>query len=85
MTQLPNTVSHHATVTHERREMQKGRKSCVLWVAGLSGAGKSTLAHAVEEQLHQRGCRTSLPYDNLCNSKRFVLNRLNSITENFLK
>jgi adenylylsulfate kinase len=24
----------------------------------LSGAGKSTLAHAVEEELHQRGCRT---------------------------
>lgn len=26
--------------------------------ACLSGAGKSTLAHAVEEQLHQLGCRT---------------------------
>ena len=27
-------------------------------VSGLSGSGKSTIAHAVEETLHQRGCRT---------------------------
>jgi adenylylsulfate kinase len=53
-----NVVWHHATVTRERREAQNGHKSCVLWFTGLSGAGKSTLAHAVEEQLHQRGCRT---------------------------
>ena len=37
---------------------KKGHKSCVLWFTGLSGAGKSTLAHALEEQLHQLGCRT---------------------------
>lgn len=30
----------------------------MLWFTGLSGAGKSTLAHAVEEHLHQMGCRT---------------------------
>ena len=30
----------------------------MLWFTGLSGAGKSTLAHAVEEELHQLGCRT---------------------------
>jgi adenylylsulfate kinase len=48
----------HATLTRERREAQNGHKSCVLWFTGLSGAGKSTLAHAVEEQLHQLGCRT---------------------------
>jgi adenylylsulfate kinase len=30
----------------------------LLWFTGLSGSGKSTLAHALEEQLHQRGCRT---------------------------
>ncbi len=30
----------------------------MLWFTGLSGAGKSTLAHAVEEELHGRGCRT---------------------------
>jgi adenylylsulfate kinase len=54
----PNTVWHHATVTRDRREAQNGHKSCVLWFTGLSGAGKSTLAHAVEERLHQLGCRT---------------------------
>jgi adenylylsulfate kinase len=54
----PNIVWHRATVTRERREAQNGHKSCVLWFTGLSGAGKSTLAHAVEEQLHQLGCRT---------------------------
>lgn len=35
-----------------------GHHSCVLWFTGLSGAGKSTLAHAVEEELYRRGCRT---------------------------
>ncbi len=53
-----NTVWHHATVTRQRREQLNGHKSVVIWFTGLSGAGKSTLAHAVEEELHQRGCRT---------------------------
>jgi adenylylsulfate kinase len=57
-TNSTNVVWHHATITRERREAQNGHKSCVLWFTGLSGAGKSTLAHAVEEQLHQMGCRT---------------------------
>lgn len=54
----PNIVWHHATVNRERREKLNGHKSVVLWFTGLSGAGKSTLAHAVEEELHQRNCRT---------------------------
>jgi len=53
-----NIVWHHATVTRARREAQNGHRSVILWFTGLSGAGKSTLAHAVEEALHQRGCRT---------------------------
>jgi len=53
-----NVVWHHATVTRERREQINGHKSVILWFTGLSGAGKSTLAHAVEEELHRRGCRT---------------------------
>ena len=53
-----NTVWHHATVTRERREAKNGHRGAILWFTGLSGAGKSTLAHAVEEALHQRGCRT---------------------------
>lgn len=51
-------IWHHATVTRKRREQLNGHKSVVLWFTGLSGAGKSTLAHAVEEQLYRRGCRT---------------------------
>jgi len=53
-----NVVWHNATVTRERRQTQNGHKSVILWFTGLSGAGKSSLAHAVEEQLHQLGCRT---------------------------
>lgn len=52
------TVWHHATVTRARREQLNGHKSVIIWFTGLSGAGKSTLAHAVEERLHQIGCRT---------------------------
>lgn len=53
-----NTVWHHATVTRARREAQNGHRGAIIWFTGLSGSGKSTLAHAVEEELHQRGCRT---------------------------
>ena len=49
---------HHATVTRQRRNQQNNHRSVVLWFTGLSGSGKSTLAHCVEEELHQRGCRT---------------------------
>jgi adenylylsulfate kinase len=53
-----NTVWHHATVTRTRREKLNGHKGALVWFTGLSGSGKSTLAHAVEERLHQAGCRT---------------------------
>jgi adenylylsulfate kinase len=53
-----NIVWHHATVTRPRREAMNGHKGGIVWFTGLSGAGKSTLAHAVEEALHQKGCRT---------------------------
>lgn len=53
-----NVVWHHATVTRARRETLNGHRSVMLWFTGLSGAGKSTLAHAVEEELYQRNCRT---------------------------
>jgi adenylylsulfate kinase len=58
MNRTPNIVWHHATVTRKRREAQNNHRGAILWFTGLSGAGKSTLAHAVEEALHQRGCRT---------------------------
>ena len=54
----PNTVWHAATIRREHRQQQNGHGSAILWFTGLSGAGKSTLAHAVEERLHQLGCRT---------------------------
>jgi adenylylsulfate kinase len=54
----PNVVWHHATVTRARREALNRHKGAVVWFTGLSGSGKSTLAHAVEEKLHQMGCRT---------------------------
>lgn len=53
-----DVVWHHATVTRSRREQQNGHHGGIIWFTGLSGAGKSTLAHAVEEKLHQMGCRT---------------------------
>jgi adenylylsulfate kinase len=53
-----NTVWHSATVTRQRREQLNGHKSVILWFTGLSGSGKSTLAHALEEELHQKKCRT---------------------------
>jgi adenylylsulfate kinase len=55
---LREVVWHHATVTRRRRERLNGHHAAVVWFTGLSGAGKSTLAHAVEEELHQLGCRT---------------------------
>jgi adenylylsulfate kinase len=53
-----NVVWHHATVTRERRERLNRHRSVNLWFTGLSGAGKSTIAHALEEELYRRGCRT---------------------------
>jgi len=53
-----NVVWHQATVTRARREALNRHRGAILWFTGLSGAGKSTLAHAVEEHLHQMGCRT---------------------------
>ncbi|MEJ2612590.1 MAG: adenylyl-sulfate kinase [Candidatus Thiodiazotropha sp.] len=53
-----NVVWHQATVTRDRREKMNLHRAKLLWFTGLSGSGKSTLAHALEERLHQRGCRT---------------------------
>jgi adenylylsulfate kinase len=61
-----NVVWHRATVTRARHEAQNGHRGAILWFTGLSGAGKSTLAHAVEDCLHQRGCRSfALDGDNV--------------------
>ena len=57
---MKNIVWHNATVTRQRRKEQNKHKSVVIWFTGLSGSGKSTIAHAVEEELHQIGCRTTV-------------------------
>jgi hypothetical protein len=54
-----NSVWHHTTVTRQRREQQNGHLTAVVCFTDLSGSGKSTFAHAVEESLHQAGCRKS--------------------------
>ena len=53
-----NVVWHKAAVTRDHRQKLNGHRSVNLWFTGLSGSGKSTMAHAVEERLHQTGCRT---------------------------
>jgi adenylylsulfate kinase len=53
-----NVTWHHVTVTREMRGKQNGHKSVIVWFTGLSSSGKSTIAHAVEEKLYQRGCKT---------------------------
>lgn len=57
-TQNNNIRWHESLVSREQREQLNKHKSVILWFTGLSGAGKSTLAHAVEQALHRRGCRT---------------------------
>lgn len=57
-TKSSNVVWHDSTITRQQREAQNQHKSVILWFTGLSGAGKSTLAHAVEDKLHEMGCRT---------------------------
>lgn len=53
-----NIVWHPVTVTRQRRELQNGHRSIILWFTGLPSSGKSTVAHTVEEKLHQLGCST---------------------------
>ena len=55
---MNDPIWHHATVSRVRRENQNRHRSMLLWFTGLSGSGKSTPAHAVEEVLHNSGCRT---------------------------
>lgn len=54
----PNIVWHHGNITRANREAQNGHRGAIIWFTGLSGAGKSTLAHAVEDELYRKGCRT---------------------------
>ena len=78
MSKSSNTVWHNPSVSSAMREKINGHRAVTLWFTGLSGAGKSTLAHAVEDALHRRGCRTYvLDGDNvrhgLCSDLGFSL------------
>jgi len=53
-----NVVWEQSLVTRQDRETLNGHTSFASWFTGLSGSGKSTLAHAVEQKLHEKGCRT---------------------------
>lgn len=73
-----NVIWYQATVTRDRREKMNLHRAKLLWFTGLSGSGKSTIAHALEERLHQRGCRTYVfDGDNvrhgLCNDLGFSI------------
>jgi adenylylsulfate kinase len=53
-----NVIYHQASVTRQRLNKLNTHRSVFLWFTGLSGSVKSTLAHALEEKLFQKGCRT---------------------------
>jgi adenylylsulfate kinase len=55
---MNDPIWHNLTVTRNQKEKQNGHKSILIWFTGLSGSGKSTIAHAVEEKLHNLGCKT---------------------------
>jgi adenylylsulfate kinase len=75
---LRNLTPQAGLVSREDRERTQSHKGAVLWLTGLSGAGKSTLAHALEQRLHQGGCRTYVldgdnVRDGLCSDLGFSL------------
>ncbi len=53
-----NITWHQSLITKEDRERLNGHRAVVLWFTGLPSSGKSTLAHAVENALYQKKCRT---------------------------
>lgn len=53
-----NIHVHHGTVDRARRERANRHNGFTVWFTGLSGSGKSTVSVALEERLHEMGCRT---------------------------
>lgn len=53
-----NITWHQGDITREDRERANGHQGAVIWFTGLSASGKSTLAHALENALFERGCKT---------------------------
>ncbi len=50
-----NITWHQGAITKQDRQRLLKQKGVVIWFTGLSSSGKSTLAHAVEEELFERG------------------------------
>ncbi len=53
-----NIVWHKGTVERPQRETMNRHRGLTIWFTGLSGSGKSTLSVALEQRLHDMGCRT---------------------------
>ncbi len=53
-----NITWHEGDIKREDRERANGHQGAVIWFTGLSASGKSTLAHALENALFERGCKT---------------------------
>jgi len=57
-TKSSNTVWQLGSVKRKNSESLNGHSSFILWFTGLPSSGKSTIANAVENILHNKGCRT---------------------------
>ena len=55
-----NIHPHQGFISREKRNIECGHKSGVIWLTGLSGAGKSTIASLVERMLFQQGYTISI-------------------------
>jgi len=53
-----NITWHQGDIKREDRERANGHQGAVIWFTGLSASGKSTLAHALENALFEKGCKT---------------------------
>ena len=47
-------------ITRDKRNLELGHKSGVIWLTGLSGSGKSTIANQVERMLFHQGFTISI-------------------------
>lgn len=60
-----NIVRHDFGITRNKRNINNGHKSIVVWLSGLSGSGKSTLSNRLQEHLFSHSIQTySLDGDN---------------------
>lgn len=55
-----NIHPHQGLITRDKRNLECGHQSGVVWMTGLSGSGKSTIANLVESMLFQQGYTISI-------------------------